>query len=249
MAKDEPGWIGAVKVVSTAVIVVCALVYVWGCLEFRSTYDGLLEAGFNNVNASKDVGAHIIVDSRFRDIAWLNAAAFASAVGAIAVFVRLTFRGSPGLYLPGRSAAQALLFVSYILLFNDALINADLVSLDHNAVGILRYDEDSWGPLILIVLASPLVMILLVLGFWTGAQDLRFRPASLKYVNPGLICVGVLLLLVLLALVFPSVYYDTTSAHSLLGVGSYLLCAYSLAAMVAGRAQRIAEKRDAKRPR
>lgn len=39
-------------------------------------------------------------------------------------------------------------------LVNDAHMNADIVSLDHNAVGILRYDEDSWKPIFLVLVTT-----------------------------------------------------------------------------------------------
>ena len=228
-------------------VLVCGCVYLFGCLDFQARFDGLVQAGFNNVSASSILAKGTLVQSRFREFPWLDAAALASVAGVCALAACLSFRPGQPLRLPGRIVSQVLVLVGYACLVNDAIINADIVSLDHNAVGILRFDEDSWNPLFLIALATLPVGVVVVWGFWSRAEDRRWRTSALSRINPLLLLASLAVTACAIMFTPSHVFYGTVGRHSAIGLGSGLLCAYGMAGIVLGRAFRVEERQGAAR--
>ena len=239
-------WLG-VRILLLGVVIACGCVYVLGCFEFGAGYDALIEAGFDNISASTILANGTAVQSRFREFPWLNAASLASTIGVGALGVCLSFRPGEVLRLPGRFVSQAMVLVGYACLVNDAMINADIVSLDHNAVGILRFDEDSWNPLFLLVLATPPVLAIVVWGFWSRAEDLRWRWRALRGINPVLLLMGLTVCACAVLFTPSNTFYGPIGRHSAMGLGSGLLCVYGVAGVVVGRAFRVEERRESAR--
>jgi hypothetical protein len=66
----------------------------------------------------------------------------------------------------------------------------------------------------------------------------------LKYANPAATVSGALFLLLAAGFAFShNGYYDSTSPHSTIGIGSFLLCVYGVIALIIARAHRVAERR------
>lgn len=233
----------AFRFVMILVALGCAGVYAYGCIWFHGAFGSLLTAGFNNPDAGLNAAGDYAVQSRFREFPWLDAASIASIFGVVALLVVLSLRSWRAVYIPGRFMSQLLLIIGYSGLVNDAGINADIVSLDHNAVGLLRYYEDSWNPIYLVLLATIPVLLLAICGFWSGAMNRRWRTPRLRDLNPIFVVLA-LAILVCMALFTPSnVFYDAAHAHSSLGIGSGLLCTYGMFGIIMGNAFRAGEKR------
>ncbi len=229
------------------VVLACGFLYLFGCAAFYANYDALIKAGYDNVSASSILANGTAVQSRFREFPWLDAASFASVLGVGALVAFLSFRPGEPLRIPGQMISQALVLVGYVCLVNDATINADIVSLDHNAVGLLRYDEDSWNPLFLVVLATLPALIIVIWGFWSSAEDRRWRMSALSNVNPVLVLISLALAACAILLTPSNTFYGTIGRHSVMGLGSGLLCAVGVVGIILGQAFRREENRAPRR--
>lgn len=233
------------RLILLAIAIAGLAVYALTTANFHSGVDGLIISASDHPDLTQVTDGALHIAPAFRDFPALNQASLAAIVAVLALIIALSWRPPFAFQLPPRYVAPILLLLSYIMRLNDAFINAGLLSLDHAAIGLLRYDEDSWGPLEMILLDTLPFMALLIASFWTFPRDRNLTPATLARLNPVLVALAGLYL-GLTAFGFANPFYDETSPHPAPQIGSLLLCAYACIVVILGRA-RVAEEKAANR--
>ncbi len=234
-----PAWL---RHILTALLAACLVGGLVANSAFENQYAQLTAAAYDRADLSRVTPAGLIVAAAYRNVPWLNIYAAISTLGALILIALLSFgrptSGRLGLTLPPRFVAPALVVLSFFWLLQDISRTGDLVSLDHVATGLLRYEEDSVATLFMFMLTTPVWVCAFVAAFFAMPRDRTLSRGLFRHINGLMLCLCLPLLAVTLLAIAPktSVLYDHTSFHSIAGFGAILMTAYSCAVLVLGRA-------------